>query len=344
MYNPQSRGRGYDAAAFDAAGSGLAFLNAELQLPHTKLVEPLEAHTHARDITIKFGGGFIEDIAAWAENFGSSGGNEYGLTDTNNADIPLVQWDIQQGVWKAWIWQAGMFVNEIDLRKLQAAKKNGQAPPFSLDDRLRAGVKLIWNKALDKVTYLGWRGQPGLINSTDVSSILAAAVGTGNSTTWASKTGYQIFNDIQTMLYTAIENSGYSTSEGCPDSLLVPFTQHALLAQPMVVPASVGNVGVSMSIQDYIERYCLAAQLGLKFKIFPLPNPWIYSQGVSGTSRAVAYRNIEENVLMYIPQEIIPLGTVPSMRRGFGYETNYAGVVGQVMFLRPQTALYLDGI
>jgi hypothetical protein len=339
------RGRSFDAAAFDSiSGGGLAFLNAELSIPHTKLVEPLEAHTHARDIVIKFGGGFPEYLSAWAENFTTSGGNEYGLSGTTNSDIPLIQFDLQQGNWIAWIWQAGMFVSELDLRKLQTAKRNQVAPPFSLEDRLRKGIRLTWNKAMDKVTYLGWRGQPGLINSPDVSSVQAAAVGTGGSTTWASKTGLQIFNDIQTMLYTAVANSGFSTEEGCPDSLLIPFTQHQLLAQPMVVPASSGSVPVSMSIQEYIERYCLASALGKKFKIFPLPNPWIYTQGASGTSRALAYVNKEDDVLSYVPQEITPLMTVPTSRSGGGYESIYAGCIGQVMWLRPQTALYMDGI
>jgi hypothetical protein len=335
------RGHATDAAAFDSiSGGGMAFLSAELSIPHTKLVEPLEAHTHARDITIEFGGGFPEYISAWAENFMTSGGNEYGLSGTNNSDIPLVQWDLQQGNWVAWIWQAGMFVSELDLRKLQTAKRNQMAPPFSLEERLRTGVRLIWNKALDKVTYLGWRGQPGLINSTDVSSVSAAAVGTGGSTTWALKTGQQIFNDVQTMLYTAIANSGYSTTEGCPDSLLIPFTQHQLLAQPITI----NGTPISLSIQEYIEKYCLAAALGIKFKIFPLPNPWIYAQGASGTSRAIAYKNDSKDVLIKIPQEVTPLMTVPTMRRGGGYETGYAGCIGQVMWLRPQTALYMDGI
>jgi hypothetical protein len=340
-HDSRMRGYGSDAAAFDAiAGGGLAFITAELSIPHTTLVQPLEGHTHARDIAIEFGGGFPEYVNAWAANYTSSGGNQYGLSDTNNADIPLIQVDLQQGNWITWLFQTAMFVNEIDLRKLYTAKRNGMAPPFSLEEMLRDGIRLTWNKALDSVTYLGWRNQPGLVNSPDVISALAAASGTAGSTTWASKTGQQIFQDVQNMLYNAVENSGYSTTEGCPDTLLVPFTQHALLAQPMVI----AGVPISLSIQEYIERYCLAAALGKKFKLFPLPNPWIYAQGVSGTSRAVAYVNNPKDVLLKIPQELIPLATVPTMRRGYGYETAYAGVIGQVMWLRPQTAYYLDGI
>jgi hypothetical protein len=337
MYKNKSQ----SGQAFDAASSGgLAFLNAELAIPHTKLVEPLEAHTHARDIKIKFGGGFPEYITAWAANYGTSGGNEFGLQGTNNSDMPNIQADIQQGNWVSWIWGASMFISWLDLKKLETAKRNEIAPPFSLDDMLRKGIRMVWNKALDKVTYLGWLSQPGLINSSDVASGLAAAVGTGSSTLWSNKTGIQIYNDVQTMLYTAVGNSGYSTMEGCPDSLLVPFTQHQLLGQPMTI----NGTPISLSIQEYIEKYCLCAQLGKKFTINPLPNPWISGQGVSGLNRAFAYRNDEDDVLLTIPQEIIPAMTIPTENRGGGYVSIYVGNIAQVMWLRPQTAFYLDGI
>lgn len=337
MYkNKLSSGRAFDAAS----AGGLAFLEAQLAIPHTTLVEPLEAHTHARDIKIKFGGGYPDYITAWAANYGTSGGNEYGLQGTNNSDMPNVQFDMQQGNWVSWIWAANMFVSNIDLKKLETATRQGIAPPFSLDDRLREAVRLTWNKALDKVTYLGWLNQPGLINSTDVTSFLAAAVGSGGLTTWASKTGIQIFNDVQAALYTAVANSGYSTMEGCPDSALIPFTQHQLLGLPMTI----GGVPISMSIQEYIEKYCLCAQLGRKFTIYPLPNPWIEGQGVSGTNRAFFYRNDEKDVLLHIPQEVVPSMTIPTKERGGGYDTIYNGCISQVMWLRPQTAIYCDGI
>ena len=180
MYqDSRTRGRANDAAAFDAvAAGGLAFVNAELSIPHTKLVEPLEAHTHARDIVIKTGGGVPEFITAWAANYTTSGGGAYGLQGTQNADIPLIQVDVQQGNWQTWLFQNAMWVSQLDVQKLQTAKKNSMAPPFSLDDMLRKGVRLNWNKSLDVVTYLGWMGKPGLVNNTDVTSVSAAATGT----------------------------------------------------------------------------------------------------------------------------------------------------------------------
>src|ERR1017187_3726797 len=81
---PASRTRGI---AFDAAGSsGFAFLQSALELIEPKLVEPLQGVFHARDFPIKLGGGFPEQLVAWASNYASTGGGFYGLQGTANTD------------------------------------------------------------------------------------------------------------------------------------------------------------------------------------------------------------------------------------------------------------------
>ena len=75
------RTRGYDGysgggrtQAFDAAGaSGFAFLQGQLELIDTDLVEPLQAVTHPRDITVETGGGFPQFLSAWASNYATTG-------------------------------------------------------------------------------------------------------------------------------------------------------------------------------------------------------------------------------------------------------------------------------
>ena len=99
-----TRTRGYDgspaqgrARVFDAAGaSGLAFLQSQLELIDTDLVEPLQAVTHPRDITVETGGGFPQFISAWASNYATSGTQFYGLQGTNNTELPEAQADIQK--------------------------------------------------------------------------------------------------------------------------------------------------------------------------------------------------------------------------------------------------------
>ncbi len=342
--------------AFDAAGgSGLAFLSSQLAIPHTELVKPLESTTYQYAIPIKTGGGFPEYVEAWASNFQDSEDDNYGFTSNKDEDIPLMQFDVQQGAYKVFVWQKGMIVSYIDIDKLYTAKTRGLMPPFSLDQQLRDGIGLSWHKTLERVTYLGYGANPGLCNNTNVPAATLPATGTGSSTLWANKNGYQIFQDVQTIITTAVANSGYTIgksdltgmqAEGVPDTLLIPWSRAQYLVQPMgVVPVPSGTtpVGYNMSVKEYIEAFSLPTLLGLKFKVLAVPDPWLATQGVGGTARIVAYRNQENAVLLRIPQPIIQRVIVPTLKRGGGYAALYNGAVSQVMWLRETTAAYGDG-
>lgn len=325
--------------AFDAAGaSGLAFLNSQLELIDTDMVQPLQAVTHARDITVEVGGGFPEFISAFATNYASTGNRNFGLQGTNNTDIAEVQADVQKAVWRVWPWAAGMTITYIDLKRMEFAQRTGQSAPFSLQELYEEFCSSMWGKALDMLVYSGFLGQPGLINNTAVPETVLPNGAAGHST-WVSKTPQEILNDVNLLLNTAMNNSGYDAKEGMPDRLLVPYTQYAYLTNPMTL----GGVGGFESILQYIERQCVAAHHGLPFKINFLPNPWISGQGASGTDRIVAYKNNKKSVYVKVPQPMIKGMTVPTTRAGGAYETIYVGAMSQVIFKRTQTMIYGDG-
>lgn len=327
------RGRGY---AFDASsGSGLAFLASQLELPDVDLVTPLAAVTHARDIPIKSGGGYVEYLSAWASDYATSGGNQYGLQGTENVDIPTVQTNILKGIWPAMNWQASMRVAFLDLQRLIDAKKQGIPAPYSLQQLLDTGVKLIWNKALDRVTYLGWVNQPGLMNNTTVTSV-AAPNGAGGSPLWSKKTPNEILLDVNNAILFTQENSGYDV-EGIADTMLVDFEHWSILNQPM-------TTGGFNSMLEYILMNNVARRQGIDFEILPLPDPWISAQGVGATSELLAYRKSEKSLYLKIPQPIQKVFTVPSVQGGGAYETLFSGCIGVVQWLRPTTAVYYYGI
>ncbi len=330
MFKGKNRGGG----AFDAAsGSGLAFLNAQLEYADPNLVKPLTSMTHARDITVKFGGGFVEFLSAYASDYGTTGGNAVGLQGTSNTDIPLVQANISKGIWKAWNWASSVFVSYIDLDKLANAKKNGQPAPFSLPTLLEDAVQLVWNKAMETVTYLGWLGQPGLINNPNVTSSLAPATGAGGLRTWASKTPVQIQTDVNFGLTQTVTQGAYSL-DSMADTMLIPWTEYQLLMQPM-------TTGGFSSVLEFLLANNIARQNGIDFKIFPLANPWISGQGAGTTDRAVFYRNDEKTVMLRAPQPVIKRVNIP---KETGWKTVYNGCIGQVQWLRTQPAYYLDAI
>ena len=339
------RSRGVGGRAFDAAtASGLAFLNSQLELIVPELIKPMESVTHARDITVEFGGGFAEFVSAWASNYATTGGNQYGLQGTSNTDIAMVQADVQKGNWRTFNWAAGIFISLIDLKRLEMASKSGSSAPFSLQELLEDGVKSVWNKALDRVTYLGWNGFPGLINQSYVPET-SALTNSNSHVTWAAKMGdtsgpVDILRDFNLAINTVTANSGYDIDEGMPDTALIPWAQYGLLTVPMAL----NNVGTYESVIKYIEKNCVAAQHGKQFRIFPLPGPWIAGQGVSGTDRMLVYKNDRKAVRLKVPQPMQKALTMPTTAHGGGFETIFNGCVGQVMYTRNSTGIYVDGI
>jgi hypothetical protein len=343
---PQTRGR-----AFDATGSsGYAFLQSALELIEPKLVEPMQAVTHQRDLPIKLGGGFPEQLVAWASNYASSGGGFYGLQGTDNTDIPIAQADVAKGVWPTFNWSQGFTISYVDLERMRFAKANGNQPPFTLQQLYEKSVRTVWNKALDQLAYLGYLSNPGLINNSNVPASVVVN-GAAGHTTWATKTATEILNDINFGINQTVANSGYDVENGAADSLLIPYTQFAYLSQPM----SIGGVGYDSAI-SYIRRNCVAAQYfgnAERFKIFPLPNPFISGQGIGNTNaqnaagngldRAVFYRNDEESIVLKIPTVMEPAMTIPT-ERGPGYSTFFVGCIGALMTLRATTISYLDGV
>lgn len=335
MGHRRSESRG--SVAFDAASSsGLAFLNSMLGKVSTEITKPLSSTTHQRDIFIETGGGFPDYLVSYATDFGTTGGGQYGLQGTDNTDVPMIQASLNQGVWKAYIWQGSMLVTYLQLKKLEFAAANGMPAPFALQDIFEDGLQLVWNKALDYVTYLGFLGDPGLVNNPAVTASLVAATGTGSSTLWSTKTPNQIQADVNAMIIAPLSPSGYSI-EGYPDTLLIPYENFNLIQQPM-------NIGAYGSVLEFIERNNIAKANGVDFKILPLPDPWIAGQGIGGTNRAVCYRNDKKAVKLQIPQPMNKVMTVPSVAQGGSYQSLFNGCIGQVQWLRPQTAVYGDGI
>jgi hypothetical protein len=322
---------------FDAASSsGMAFLASQLELPNVDLVTPLASVTHPRDMIIENGGGFVEFTSAFASDFATSGGNQYGLQGNQNTDIAMVQASINKGVWPTFNWAASMLITYIDLQRLIDSKRNGMPAPYSLQQLLDDGVKLIWGKALDRLTYLGWNGQPGLVNANSIVSAAVAPNGAAGFPQWSKKTTTEILADINLALLTTQESSGYDTA-GLADTILVDFEHWSLLNQPM-------TIGGFNSVLEYILANNVARRQGVDLQILPLPDPWISTQGTGQSSRLVAYKKDKKSLYLKVPQPLQKVFTVPSVKDGGSYETLFNGCLGVVQWLRPTSATYLDTI
>lgn len=342
----QNRTKGMDARrqverrqAFDAAGSsGRAWLQSQLELLNPNPVEPLMAETHARDIPIKVGGGFPEWLSSYATNYASSGGGYFGLQGTNNTEIAEAQFDVQKGLWPTFLWASGFTMTYFDLQRQLVAQSNGQPLPFAMQTMFNKSVDVIWNKALDYVSYVGFNGNVGLCNNPQVP--VTYAVNGGGGTTWASKSPTQILSDINFGINQTVVNSGYDMKRGAANTLLIPYQQWAALTLPMTV----GGIPTAQSTLDYIKKNCVAAGYGIDFQILPLPNVWISGVGMGGSDRGVFYRKNEEDLLLQIPQPKKQGITATTADKGGAYQTMFVGCIGSLQFLRTTTVQYLDGI
>ncbi len=334
--------RGFDGRmrAFDAAGAaGFAFLQSQLEKLDTSLVEPLQSVTHPKNIKVNTGGGWPEFISTFAANYGTTGNRYYGLQANRNTEVPMIQADIQKALWNTYIWAAHMLVSYVDLKKMEFASRTGAPAPYSLQQLYEKSVESNWLKALDYVVYLGFNGDPGMVNNPNApSTSLTVKAGTG--TTWAKATPQEMLNDVNLLITTVLTNSGVDTERAMPNRLLVPLSDFSYLTNPFTL----AGVGSFDSVKTYIERNCIAAIQGHKFEIDFLPNDWLAGQGAGPSDRCICYRKDEDCLYIDIPQPMVQTMTAPVIEGPGAWKTAFGGCIGQVIFKRTTTMCYGDGI
>lgn len=318
-----------DAAA---ASTGQIFLESELSKLDPIVRMPLENHTYFRDIPMDDGGGWAESHIA--RNVDFAGASE-GETGTDSNDSSVIQYNANQDVWPIYPWQQRVRIPVIESLRMAQTNRSPQ-------DLLDKGVRLSWNKHLDRRTYVGRKVgntvvNPGLLNNPAITSTQLPTTGTGGLATWASKTPQQIFEDFNFMVKTNWAACGFSPS-GVPNRFLVPSDNYDLLLQPMTL----GGVAVADSILDWIEKRSYGVKLGAKPEVYPLPGPWIDGTGVGGTNQIVAYKYDKDCLSLGIAQDITRYGGPLSVVSG-AFEVLYMGNVGIVKINRPQTIGYFYG-
>src|SRR5579859_5938486 len=119
-------------------------------------------------------------------------------TDLAKADVNRAKFE--QGVEMAGI---GYGYNLEELGQAQ------QIPGTNLSTERAEAARFAYEQFMDKLAYLGSadKGFTGLINNTTVTRVDAAAVGTGSSALWSTKTADQQVADVQAALTGVYEGS-----------------------------------------------------------------------------------------------------------------------------------------
>lgn len=312
-----------------ALDSGMALLVGELEKQDPKIREPLSAVTWQRDIVPKTGGGWVEYTSMMNVGFASVGGNSNGIIGGQTNAIPVIQADMGKDLYKVFTFGHILKVPFIDQAKLQQIGR-------SLPELLEKGIQLNYQKALDQNVYTGYKelGTEGIVNHSQITITSADATGTGNSTTWKSKTADQILDDINQSITDTWVAAEYDLS-GMPNHILIPPEQYALLVSRKVSEA--GNV----SLLNYLLENNIAKNQGVDIEI--QPSRWCIGAGVDGKDRMVVYVNDERMLYFDITVPLARVITQPSVT-DMAYMTAYAGQHGEVKFAYYETARYVDGI
>lgn len=318
----------------DDAGiaSGGAFLVSELEKRDPMIRKPLTSVTYPRDIVIKTGGGWVDFTSAMGVAYGITGGSTNGPVHAGGANgVPIVQADVNKGVYKTHIFAAALRVMFVDM---QRANYIGR----SLDQLLQDGIRMTFDKHQDANVYVGLSEYEttGLINNPDVVETVVTNNGatTNASTKWADKTPQQILNDINTAISAAWAAAEYD--EGAmPNHILLPYEQYVYIMNTMVTDLA------TETIMDFVLKNNVAAKNGRSLYIGA--TKWCKGAGTGGADRMVVYVNHERFLAI---EELVPLSRVMSGPNvaNVCYDTAYMANLSEVEMYYPQTVTYWDGI
>lgn len=313
----------------DSLGSGLAFVEGELEKLDPTLNEPLTSVTWPRDIVAIYGGGYIEYTSNFFADYATTGQDTDAFINGQTNDIPIIQADIQKDIWRVFTWANILRVPFIDQMFLNQVSR-------SLNDIFDRGIKLSYQKALDRMVYIAYPekfGAYGLLNNPAVL-VTTAAPGASGNTSWFTKSPSEILLDWNEAISYLQEATEYDPS-ALPNHVLLPPRAFNYLVGQLI--SSAGN----NSILTFLTQNNAAQAQGVDLTIVQCR--WCIGAGVGGTDRAMFYNDDERFVHFNIPVPLSRVMTQPLVNQ-MSYHTAYVSQMGEVKFIYPQTAVYVDGI
>jgi hypothetical protein len=193
----------------------------------------------------------------------------------------------------------------------------------------RVAEQFLWNTAMTGQAEKGWTG---LVNDATVTATTAAAVGTGSTSTWSTKTPDQQLADVNN----AITGIFTGTNEvEMADTVLLPTARWLSLS--VTARSSTSDTTLLTYLQ---KNNTYTAETGKPLTIRGLRA--LNTAGASGTARMVAYRRDPDVVRFHLPMphKFLP----PFQKSSMTFEM--AGILrtGGVEIRLPKAITYCDGI
>lgn len=310
--------------------TGLAFLVGELEKLNEKINEPLSTVTWARDIPVKVGGGWVEKISAMGVDYGIQGG---GMEDTiisgGANQIPVIQYDMNKGLFNTHIFSAVMRINWIDMQKSQITNR-------SLEQMATNGIRQAYDKHQDTNVYLGFPTHDcyGLFNRPEVTVQEISTGATSKKKKWKEKTPDEILLDINTAILAGWENSGWDIS-AIPNHILVPYEQLNYLATTRI-----GELA-EKTILSFLLENNVAKVNDVDLEIAAVM--YAKGAGTGNSDRMVCYVNDDKFIAV---EELVPLkrAITQTNPQYVSLDSVYVANLSEVEVLYDQPITYWDGI
>ncbi len=308
------------------ANDSYVFLMKELEKVDEKILEPLTGTDWPRDMPVKTGGGFMENISALDVTYASSGAEDDNILLGAANDIPVMQADMSKQTAKMITFCEYMAISELEEEKMISI---GRDP----ETFLNKGIRLHFDKFVDKNVYIGHTksANTGLCNNPAITRS-SAATGAGGTTLWRDKTADEILKDINTVI-SAVWAENDCASDALPDHILVPVEQFGQLVTRKVSDDS------ERSILTYVLENNICTRQGRQLVICPCK--WCTGIGSSSSDRMVAYMNQVDRICFNMT---VPLRRMDVETGQLMFKIPYVGQISEVRFLYPTTVRYMDGI
>jgi hypothetical protein len=333
-------GQGYrthDGRTVDSTG---ALLVGELERLDLTLHEPLVNITWGRDVPLREDVTIADEVSSFTlSTYGSAGGLGTGNSIGNGkswigketTQISGTQVDLAKVPHTLHLWG-----NELKytIPELEMAAKLGRP----IDQQKFDGLKMKHQMDIDEMVYIGDSslGAYGLVNQPGVT-YTNAPNGAAASPLWSKKTADEILADVNSLLASVWATSAYAV---VPDTILLPPFQFSILTTAKV--SSAGNISI---LRYVMENNLLTTSTGKKLKIYPVK--WLVGAGNGGTigttgtvDRMMAYSK-NKNHVRY-PMTL--LQRTPIQYDSLWHKTTYFCRLGEIEYVYPATAGYLDGI
>ena len=308
--------------------STLAYYVNQLDNLDRRLHEPLYSVTWGRDINLRSGITMANESTSFIRSnigaVGTQSATGKPWISPNTTTLPGVSINGERVVLPLRILGQEVSYTSVELERSQLTGQPIDTAKFD-------ALNVLYQMATDEMVYIGDTdvGATGLLNSPLVTAS-AVGNGAGGAPQWITKTPDEILNDVNAMITSAWEASGFSV---CPDKLLLPPQHFAYITSQKVSTA--GNV----SILTFLEDNSISLRVnGRKLDIQPVK--WLAGRGAGGTDRMVCYTNQEDRVRF----PMVPIRRETPYFLGIKFNAPYIWAFGEVEFVYPETVLYRDGI